>query len=154
MRYIKNLNGLEREALQEGQKNGSTYRFRNRCKAILLSSDGYSVNQIRELFEINRVNTIYDWYNRWEAEGIEGLKDKPGRGRKPKLENSNEAHVKLVKKLVKQESQNLNKVKVELENILGIKLSKKTLKRFLKNLTFDGDVLEHALKKDKTPMSI
>jgi len=92
--------------------------------------------------------------NRWEYEGIEGLKDKAGRGRKPKLETSNEEHVKLVKKLIKQESQNLNQVKIELEHELDIEFSKKTLQRFLKNLTFDGDVLEHALKKGKTPSNM
>jgi len=61
MRFIKNLSAEEQAALKEGHKQGSTHRFRNRCKAILLSHEGYTVNEIKKLFDINRENTIYDW---------------------------------------------------------------------------------------------
>jgi transposase len=77
--------------------------------------------------------------NLWERQGIEGLKLKPGRGRKPKLKTDEKTHVETVKTLIENEPKNLNRVTNQIEDKLGIEVSKKTLKRFLKNLNTDGN---------------
>jgi len=47
--------------------------------------------------------------------------------------------VETVKTLIKNEPKNLTRVTAQLEKKLGIEVSKRTLKRFLKNLTTDGN---------------
>jgi len=55
-----------------------------RCRAMLLSHKGYSINDLADIFEVDR-DTITNWINRYEFEGISGLKDEPRSGRPPKL---------------------------------------------------------------------
>lgn len=105
----------------------------------MLSVQQYTVNDLANLFSVS-INTIYDWFNRWEASGIEGLKLKSGRGRKKKLDTENENHVKVVKRLVENEPQQLNRVVNQVKVELDIEISKKTLKRFLKKTSFHGSV--------------
>lgn len=67
---------------------------------------------------------------------MEGLKTKPGQGRKPIF--NKETDESKVRQAVKKERQRLALVKEELEQELGKGFSKKTLRRFLKNLSADG----------------
>ena len=149
MRYIKNLTQEEQQGLREGHLHGETYRFRNRCQAILLSHSGYSIVELSKMYSVRR-NTISCWLNQWEANGLEGLKDRARSGRPSKLSTSNELHVQEVKSLLKTDFQNLNKVRGQLEENMDIEVSKRTLQRFLKVLVFDGDVVDYRSKKDKT----
>jgi hypothetical protein len=59
--------------------------LRERAAAILKIADGHSgLQTARNL--LNRAHwqdTIYEWVKRYQANGVEGLKIKPGRGRKP-----------------------------------------------------------------------
>lgn len=52
MRYIEELTLEQRQALEQGHKKGKSYRFRNRCQAILLSAAGYSVQELAALFQV------------------------------------------------------------------------------------------------------
>ena len=45
------------------------------------------------IFKIS-YKTVYNWFNRWELEGMVGLYNKPGRGSKPLLNTSQKAQVK------------------------------------------------------------
>lgn len=143
MRYIKDLTAEQIEALTNGYKNGKTHNYRNRCRCILLSFQGKTVPELAAFFEVSQV-TIYAWYNRWDAAGLEGLPIRPGRGRKRKLDIDNAEHVKEVKKSIKIENRNLNQLKSELETKLDIEISKVTLRRFLKKLVTDTNDFENA----------
>lgn len=153
MRYIHNLSKEEKGTLENGHRTGSTSRYRNRCQAILLSHQGYKINELSKMYSVNR-DTICRWFNDWESEGIEGLLDDTRSGRPAKLSVSNEEHINEVKRLLKEECQKLDKVRGELEESLGIEVSKRTLQRFLKVLAFDGDVFDYHLKNDKVKKSI
>ena len=143
-RYIENLTETDIETLQKGFKEGKSHRFRNRCKAILLSYQGYDTNQLCEIFEVGLLS-IYRWMDKWENEGIAGLVDKKGRGRKPILTTEKKEHVQTVEQAIEKSPKNLNKVLVEIKEELGVDLSKLTLKRFLKNLNDDGSDFAEAL---------
>ena len=54
--------------------------FYTRIKGILFSSEQYSIDEISEILSVHR-NTVSNWIDSFEKEGIEGLKIKPGRGR-------------------------------------------------------------------------
>jgi len=50
--------------------------------AILMLADGASISGIKRRTGLTRSH-IYQWINRFQAERVQGLHDKPGRGRKP-----------------------------------------------------------------------
>lgn len=53
-----------------------------RARIILLLAQGESISQISRTVGIRR-RFVYKWANRFLDQGIEGLHEKPGRGRKP-----------------------------------------------------------------------
>ena len=76
------LTPMQRSALENGYRNGSSHAFRMRCKAVLLKAQCLSSPQIGDRLDMNRT-TVNNWVNRFEAEGIKGLATRLGRGRKP-----------------------------------------------------------------------
>lgn len=123
----------EKITLQEGMKNGKAHLFRERCHCLLLSAEGYEVKDLAEVFRVSQI-TIYSWFKRWERGGIVGLKDKPGRGRKPILTDED---LPAVKERVKENAQQLRHARQRLKAELGREFSEKTLRRFLKSLVAD-----------------
>lgn len=91
-RFIQ-LTSKETVTLQEGMKNGTAHLFRKRCHCLILSSEGYQVRDLAQVLDVSS-NTIYEWFNRWEKKGIVGLRDLPGKGRKPILSLADFALVK------------------------------------------------------------
>ena len=140
MRFVK-LTESELKTLQEGHRNGSQFQFRNRCFCLILSSQGKSVSELTEFFEVSRI-TIYSWLDAWDKHGITGLMNKPGRGRKPILSVQNSAHVKSVKAAIKKNPQSVKAAAAELESKIGAEMHPETLKRFLKNLVSASAALE------------
>lgn len=64
--------------------------MRERASAILQISEGKSGLQVARhgLLQKRRENTLYEWVRRYNSEGIEGLKNREGRGRKPSFFSS------------------------------------------------------------------
>ncbi len=59
--------------------------LRERAAAILKIAEGISGREVA-LHRLNRPHwqdTVYEWVKRYQAKGLEGLKIKAGRGRKP-----------------------------------------------------------------------
>jgi len=140
-KFIEKLTEAQKSALEKGYRTGKSHLFRRKCQCILLSYGGKSVSELCNFFQVTDTS-IYKWLNLWETQGIKGLELKPGRGRPPKLKETDKNQVKKIKVLVENEPQNLNRVVGQIKTTLGIDLSKKTLKRFLKNLNTSGNGLE------------
>lgn len=132
MRFVT-LSEAEFGTLQEGHKNGSKFQFRNRCQCLVFSHQGRTVSELAQFFEVSQI-TIYGWFDRWENNGIVGLMNKSGQGRKPILSLQNPAHIESVKAAVGRNAQTLKAVVAELESTLESEMSVDTVKRFLKNL--------------------
>ena len=131
------LSEVEKITLQEGEKNGKTRVFRERCHCLRLSSEGYQVKELAKIFRVSEIS-IYTWYKRWEKGGIVGLRDKAGRGRTAILQPEDLA---VIKEKVQENAQRLKIARQKLKEELGREFSTKTLKRFLKSLivaTRDG----------------
>ncbi|MFL6284906.1 MAG: transposase, partial [Pyrinomonadaceae bacterium] len=79
------LSRVQRAALEKGYHTGSSHAFRVRCQMILLKSERRTAAEIAELLDCCEV-VVNNWLKRYESEGIEGLRTKPGRGRKPILD--------------------------------------------------------------------
>lgn len=129
VRQIK-LSEAERKALEQGYKHGQTASYRKRCHIILLKSDGRIAKDIAQITDTN-IQSVYNWVNRYEAQGIQGLQTKPGQGR-PKILDGQ--HEQLVKDCITEERQRLSLVMDELQQQTGKQFSQMTLKRFLKTL--------------------
>ena len=75
--------------------------------------------------------TLYNWFIRWELEGMIGLYNKPGRGAKALFNSSQKAQIK---ELAKQEPRQLKNVSQKVQEAWGISPSIKTIQRILKML--------------------
>jgi transposase len=134
------LTSAQREELEKGYRTGKSHAFRQRCRMVLLKSDGVFSKEITEIVGISSENHINTWVRRYltsyATEGIRVLHNKAGQGRKPKLDKSKDEAK--VRERVKTDRQRLSKAKELLEADLGKKFSLHTLKRFLKNLSADS----------------
>jgi len=126
------LSAEERQLLQEGYSKSSRHAFRKRCHVVLLKAEGRSSKDIGRIVDMHEVS-VNNWLNRYEAEGITGLFTKEGRGRKPILNEGQDALI--VRAAIAGERQRLSRAKELLEQRLNKTFSGKTLKRFLKNIT-------------------
>jgi len=133
---VVKLTDEQRLALEKGYKNSAKTQFSRRCHIILLKNEGYTSQAIANIFRIT-IQPVNKWVKRYEAQGISGLQTKPGQGRKPIL-NKQQDEAK-VRAAVEKERQRLKLVKAELEEQLDKQFSLLTLKRFLKNLSADGN---------------
>lgn len=79
------LSADERAELEAVRDSHERAYMRERAAAILKVAEGQSGLQVAEhgLLKRRNVDALYDWVHRFQAEGIAGLKIRPGRGRKP-----------------------------------------------------------------------
>ena len=131
-KYIE-LTEAERTTLQEGHKNGKAQAFQARCHCLILSSEAYQVKELAEIFRVSEIS-IYGWFKRWEKDGLAGLRDKAGRGRRAILRDED---LSIIKERVQENAQRLKVAREKLKAELGREFSTKTLKRFLKSLIAD-----------------
>jgi transposase len=118
------------ELKQALNESGGT--FHRRIKGILLSVDGYIIDEIADILEVNR-DSISAWIDSFETDGIEGLKLKAGRGRKPILsESEQEEAVEWVKKY----PINIKPAIEEIKKRTGKKISIWTLKNVIKKAEY------------------
>jgi len=80
-RHIK-LSDAQKQTLIKLKRKTISTRVGDRCHALILSSKGYTITQLCDIFEVNR-ETISTWFDRWETSGVAGLKDRPKPGRPP-----------------------------------------------------------------------
>lgn len=89
MRFVSHLNAESEATLKHLMKTHAVHQVRQRAHAILLSAKGYKINQLADIFDVDR-DAIAEWIKRWEHEGPPGLENKPRPGRPPLLSNEDE----------------------------------------------------------------
>jgi hypothetical protein len=82
---IIELTETQRAELEDVRNHHPKPYMRERAAAILKIADGVSGRETarHRLLRPHWPDTIYEWVRRYQAEGIAGLKIRPGRGRKP-----------------------------------------------------------------------
>src|SRR6266851_7218087 len=126
-KFVNQLSEKQRQELSQLMKTG-TEPVRRRAHAILLSARGYSVDQISDIYEVDR-DTVSLWLDYWADQGIVGLQDQAGRGRKPIL---NEQEQRAAIKIVEQDPRSSKHALSKIEAKTGKKISADTLKDILK----------------------
>ncbi len=82
MIFIREINPLSAKLLERIYRQSRKSQVRQRAHCLILANQGVKVEELIKIFQVS-YRTIYNWFYRWESEGIVGLYDKPGRGRKP-----------------------------------------------------------------------
>jgi transposase len=85
---------------------------------------------LMKIFQLS-YKTMSNWLNRWEYEGMLGLYNKPGRGRKKTFDSAQSAQIR---DWVKLEARQLKQVVQNLKQEWDINISTETIKRILKKL--------------------
>jgi transposase len=98
MKFVKPLTSEQREQLKEIMKSSAPERKRMRAHAVLLSERRYSINQIADIYQVDR-DRVSQWLDWWEEFRFDGLDDDPRSGRPPKL---NEEEQKRAIEIVRQ----------------------------------------------------
>ncbi len=83
--YVRPLKRGERKRLERLAKRGRDARLVNRARVILLSYQRKRVPEISNLLDMAET-CVADWIRRYEAEGIDGLHDRPRSGRPRKAD--------------------------------------------------------------------
>jgi transposase len=135
MKFVGELTEEEKATLRSGQSEGPGARFRHRSQALLLSNRGYRLDQLADIFEVDR-DTVSGWIDAWEKQGIRGLYDAPRTGR-PTIYT--EAEQQQLREWIEEEPRQIKRAQSRLEATTGKASSKKTLKRILKKTVTAGN---------------
>ena len=90
VRKIRGYSSTEIKALFGEEEK---YKIGLRLYAVYQVSKGKPSRHLEELYNTS-FKQILNWVSRFEAEGIEGLRDKPGRGRKDRLSSQQKEKLK------------------------------------------------------------
>lgn len=130
------LSEAQRKELEKGYRKGTSHCYRMRCLAVLLRAGGMTLEAVGGRTEMG-LKAVSRWVVRYKAEGIKGLETRPGRGRKPIMDCSDE---EAVRRAIEQDRQSVNKAREAWQRASGKEASESTFKRFLSALAQDISV--------------
>ena len=126
-KFVNPLTAAQREELQAIMKSTAPQRKRMRAHAVLLSARRYSLDQIADIYQVDR-DRVSQWLERWEAAHMDGLDDEPRSGRPPKL---TDAERQDVLKITLQEPRSIKTGLKRIADEVGKLLSGETLRTLL-----------------------
>ena len=129
MRFVPELSESGRKQLTALFKYHDSHSVRRRSHSILLSADGFTIDEIARIYQIHR-DTVGTTFDKWKRDGIAGLFDDPRSGRPSKL-SDDEADEAV--KLLKEEPRSIKKAVAATREKTGKEISEWTLKRIAKN---------------------
>lgn len=128
MFLLRDINPLSLKLLNRIYRESRHHQVRQRAHFLILISQNVTNENLMKIFKVS-YKTMYNWLNRWEYEGIVGLYNKPGRGRKKTFNSAQSAQIRdWVKLQPKQLKQVVQKIKKE----WSINISTETIKRIIK----------------------
>lgn len=127
---IQNINVMQAKLLERIYRQSRHHQVRQRAHGLLLIHRGIKVEELPKIFQVSS-KTLYNWINKWESEGLVGLYNKPGRGRKPTF---NPEQREQIKTWTEEEPRQLKRVGQKIQEQWQINTSKKTIQRILKSL--------------------
>jgi len=128
--FVKPLDTEQRTTLKQLMQTHPNHRVRMRAHAVLLSDRRYSLDQIADIFEVDR-DTVGAWLARWNDDDTDGLEDDPRTGRPATLTTEEkEAAIKLVLTEPRAPHHQLSAITEQTGKMIG----RATLKRLLKSL--------------------
>jgi transposase len=126
-KFVKPLTREHREQLQAIMRSTAPQRTRMRAHAVLLSERGYSLDQIADIYQVDR-DRVSQWLEWWDAEQVAGLDDAPRSGRPPKL---TDAERQEALKIVQEEPRTIKTSLKRIADEIGKLISGDTLRTLL-----------------------
>lgn len=125
--FIRTINFETQKLLKRIHRQSSHHQVRQRCHCLLLKNQGIKISQLKVIFQVSE-KTLYNWLNAWESNGLIGLYNRPGRGRKA-IFNSEQREQ--IKDWASSHPQQLKQVRQKIQAQWDITVSTKTIKRIL-----------------------
>jgi transposase len=147
VRYVPPLTTEQYEKLQDIRHNDTSSRARSRAHSIILSSEGFPINDIAKIFHVDR-DTISSWFTDWEQQRFDGLYDKPRSGRPPKLTAEEQG---LALQYLAEEPRSCTRVVERLVTKTDKRISIATLKRLAKKVRLRWKRVRKSLKHLRDP---
>lgn len=151
MIFVRPLRPDERQGLQRLVRT-EVGRVSERGRMVLLSSRRYAVPQIAAIFECDEA-TVRTWLARFEADGVDGLRDRPRAGRPRKADVA--AAAQLGQALEQPAAAGglagcwtVAMLTAHLAATLGCQLSPTSVRRAVRALTYRWRRPRHALPRD------
>jgi transposase len=108
-------------------KSQAPQRKRMRAHAVLLNERNYSIDQIADIYEVDR-DRVSQWIDWWEEHKFDGLDDDPRSGRPPKLnEQEQQRVIEIAREEPRQTKQRLERVIAEIGKVIWRKIKYKWL---------------------------
>jgi transposase len=140
MIFLREINPLSLKLLERIYRQSQHHQVRQRAHFLILASNGVELEELMRIFKVS-YKTIYNWSNRWESEGIVGLYNKPGRGRKRIFNPEQEVQIR---NWAKQEPRQLKKTLQKIKSEWDVEVSTETIKRILRNFCMSW----HRMRRD------
>jgi transposase len=152
MIFVRPLTDDERGILQRLART-EVGRVSERMHMVLLSGRRYPVPQIAAIFDCDEA-TVRTWLGRFEADGVDGLRDHPRSGRPRKADAG--ARATLRQTIDRPPAAagclagywTVAMLTAQLATMLGVRLSRSTVRRTLKALDYRWRRPRHALRSD------
>src|SRR5262249_57077182 len=90
-KFVKPLTAEQRGQLGAIMKSSAPQRTRMRAHAVLLSERRYSLEQIADIYQVDR-DRVSQWLEWWEAEQVAGGGDGARRGGAPQVHTHQDHH--------------------------------------------------------------
>lgn len=153
MRQVRPLTEPEQEELRRGARR-EVGRVSERMRAVLLSARGHSVEQIATLLEYDE-KTVRRWIERFEDQGVEGLRDLPRSGRPRSADAAAQEEVRRAMEVGPEGCGHADVgfwtvvlLQAHLLVALGLTLSGSSVRRLLHRLKYVWRRPRHVLPKD------
>ena len=145
VKFVSPLDVDQINELKSLMKNSPKPRIRKRAHGILLSSEGFPIDEIAKICGADR-DTISSWIDKWEQFGFEGLADKNRPGGPCIL---NDSEKQLVIELVKEEPRSIPTIIALVLDITGKSVSECTIKRILKAAKMSWKRIRKSMKNKR-----
>jgi transposase len=125
----------------EAIKRDKRPEVRQRAMGLRLLHEGKAPKEVAELLSVSQP-TVYDWHHRWQAQGVEGLANRPKSGRRVK---ATPEYVALLEQVMDQDPQALgyafsiwttDRLRLHLKDKTGIELKPTQFRALLKEHDF------------------
>ena len=90
---LRDINPLSLKLLNRIYRESRHHQVRQRAHFFILVSQNVKNENLMKIFKVS-YKTMYNWLNRWEDEGMLGLYNKPGRGRKKNFDSAQLAQIR------------------------------------------------------------
>lgn len=84
-KFVSPLSEPDQAKLEQTYRTGKTHRERQRAQAVLLSAQGFTLDQLSQILHADR-DTLSRWLDAWQDKGRAALSDAPRSGRPRKIE--------------------------------------------------------------------